>query len=95
MFYGKLDGYVLLNNRIPNFVIFFCRYRDDIVHNFVCISSVDSSPAKFPFLIRTFVDEARLPEKKKIMPSVICRFHLRLNPGIIAGNRDPVNKSES
>jgi len=43
-----------------------------------------------------FVDETSL-YAKKLMPSDICRFHfhIRSNAGIMAGNRDPVNQSES
>ena len=58
-----------------------------------CISSVDSSPNLLfsrPFF---FDDETWLPRKK----IDICRinFHIRSNVGIMAGNRDTVNQSES
>ena len=54
-----------------------------------CISSVDSSP-------NFFSTELGVPQKK-FMPSHICRinFHIKSNVGIIAGNRDTVNQSES
>ena len=53
------------------------------------ISSVDSSPIFWP-------TEPGFSQKN-FTPIHICRinFHIRLNVGIIAGNRDTVNQSES
>ena len=53
------------------------------------ISPVDSSPIFLP-------TEPGFPQKN-FTRSHICRtnFHIRSNVGIIAGNRDTVNQSES
>ena len=58
-----------------------------------CISSVDSSP-NFFFLpsIVCRRNLASIPAKN-CMPS--SNFHIRSNAGIMAGNRDTVNQSES
>ena len=57
-----------------------------------CISFVDSSP-NLPFS-HPFVCRRNLASHKKF--DICCiNFHIRSNVGIMAGNRDTVNQSES
>ena len=92
----KLNGYIPLNNLIPNFVAFVV-VSGTALSTICCISCVDSSPnLPFSSIFFFFVDELWL-HGKKFMRSDICRilFHIRSNAGIMAGNRDLVNQSES
>ena len=90
----KLNGYIPLNNLIPNFVAFVV-VSGTALSTISCISCVDSSP-NLPFSSIFFVDETWL-HGKNFIRSDICRihFHIRSNAGIMAGNRDLVNQSES
>ena len=87
---GKVNGYISLNILIANFMAFLLLLGRQLS----CISSLDSSP-KF-FSIRCLSTKLGFPQKKT-MPSDICNinFHVRSNAGIMAGNRDTVNQSES
>ena len=60
-----------------------------------CISCVGSSP-NLPFSSIFFCHETWV-HGKNLMLSDICRFHfhIRSNAGIMTGNRDLVNQSES
>ena len=58
-----------------------------------CTSFVDSSPNLF-FFSSTFLT-TKLGSAEKQFDICCINFHIRSNVGIMAGNRDTVNQSES
>ena len=85
------------DHSIPLELYAFLVVTETAVSVISCISCVDSSPNLFCFLlflIQILVDEAW--DKTFHRKQICCiNFHKRSNAGIMAGNRDTVNQTES